>query len=89
MFGKRHCPHSNLVGIYGDRINHTPGGRRLLCNDCGSLLDGPVSPSRDRAAMTIPLWRCASCPVIIPGHGAHVEHAIRQHQHEHEGAADE
>lgn len=37
-----HCPHSNLRGIYGDEINHTPGYRRLQCNDCGRFLDGPV-----------------------------------------------
>ena len=38
-----HCPHSRLRGIYGDEINHTPGGRRLRCYDCGALLDGPVA----------------------------------------------
>lgn len=39
---RRHCPHTRLEGIYGDAINHTPGGRRLQCLDCGRLLDGPV-----------------------------------------------
>lgn len=39
---KKHCPHSNLRGIYGDEINHTPGNRRLICLDCYRYLDGPV-----------------------------------------------
>lgn len=39
------CPHTNLRGIYGDEINRTPKGRRLRCEDCGRLLDGPVSLS--------------------------------------------
>ncbi|EOM78049.1 hypothetical protein DW322_11195 [Rhodococcus rhodnii] len=39
---RRHCPHLRVRGIYGDEINHTPGGRRLECWDCGRLLDGPV-----------------------------------------------
>ena len=39
---RKHCPHSDLRGIYGDEINHTPGGRRLECRDCGRLLDGHV-----------------------------------------------
>lgn len=43
-----HCPHNQLRGIYGDRINHTPGFRRNECMDCGSLLDGPVSISESR-----------------------------------------
>ncbi|OHD15001.1 MAG: hypothetical protein A2Y38_25645 [Spirochaetes bacterium GWB1_59_5] len=38
----RHCPHENIRGIYGDMINYV-GGRRLVCMDCGNLLDGPVS----------------------------------------------
>lgn len=40
---RRHCPHVHLRGIYGDEINHTPGGRRLECVDCWTLLDGPAS----------------------------------------------
>lgn len=40
----RHCPHLNLRGIYGDEINLV-GGYRLVCQDCGNLLDGPVSLS--------------------------------------------
>lgn len=39
---KRHCAHIHVRGIWGDEINHTPGGRRLECLDCGRLLDGPV-----------------------------------------------
>lgn len=39
---KRRCPHSNLVGIYGDEINFY-GGWRLHCRDCGQFLNGPVS----------------------------------------------
>ena len=35
------CPHSNLVGIFGDNIN-AAGGKRLRCLSCGSFLDGPV-----------------------------------------------
>ncbi|AXQ53057.1 hypothetical protein SEA_RANDO14_37 [Mycobacterium phage Rando14] len=44
---RRHCPHRNTTGIYGDQINHTPGYRRSVCNDCGDLLDGPVLERRD------------------------------------------
>ena len=46
---RKHCPHLRVVGIYGDQINRTPGGRRLRCSDCGRLLDGPVSIATDRA----------------------------------------
>lgn len=42
VFGRLRCPHSNLRGIFGEEINHTPGGRRLECLDCRALLDGPV-----------------------------------------------
>jgi len=45
---RAHCPHGDLRGIYGDEINHTPGGRRLQCLDCGELLDGPVSLAATR-----------------------------------------
>lgn len=37
----RRCPHTTIHGIYGDAINHY--GARLVCADCGRLLDGPVS----------------------------------------------
>lgn len=43
MEARRHCPHMDIRGIYGDEINHTPGCRRLQCMDCGRLLDGPAS----------------------------------------------
>lgn len=46
---KRHCPHVRVLGIYGDAINHTPGFRRNRCQDCGRLLDGPVSISESRS----------------------------------------
>lgn len=36
-----HCPHSSLLGIYGDEINAC-GGYRLQCMDCRAYLDGPV-----------------------------------------------
>ena len=36
------CPPLNLRGIYGDEINHR-NGYRLICRDCGRLLEGPVS----------------------------------------------
>jgi hypothetical protein len=49
LMRRRHCPHSRLRGIYGDEINHTPGGRRLECQDCGALLDGPVVIERIRS----------------------------------------
>ena len=39
----RHCPHSNLIGVYGDAIIFVTNGRRLICQDCGNTLDGPVS----------------------------------------------
>lgn len=41
---RRHCPHNNVRGIYGDAIIHTPGQRRNRCMDCGNTLDGPVRP---------------------------------------------
>lgn len=53
---RRHCPHVSLLGIYGDEINHTSGGRRNFCLDCGRLLDGPVSISRDRKPSPGTLW---------------------------------
>ena len=40
------CPHSQKTGIYGDEINHN-GGYRLRCDNCGLLLDGPVSLAQD------------------------------------------
>lgn len=48
---KRRCPHAALKGIYGDEITAV-GGWRLLCGDCGSFLDGPVSLARDREPST-------------------------------------
>lgn len=36
------CPHTVIRGIYGDEINDA-GGYRLVCSDCGRLLEGPVS----------------------------------------------
>ena len=47
FFRRRYCPHSNLEGIYGDRINDC-GGYRLWCKDCGRLLDGPVKLAAQR-----------------------------------------
>ena len=32
----------------------------------------------------IDLWRCESCPVIIPGAGFDVDMRIREHEDEHE-----
>lgn len=49
---RKYCPHSNLRGIYGDEINHTPGFRRLKCLSCGRLLDGPVMLATLRAGET-------------------------------------
>lgn len=40
------CPHSQKTGIYGDEINHN-GGYRLRCDNCGLLLDGPVSLAQE------------------------------------------
>ena len=48
LFRTNYCPHVHVRGIYGDEINHTPGHRRLVCQDCGQLLDGPVSIATDR-----------------------------------------
>ena len=39
----RRCPHASLRGIYGDQQIAHYGGHRLICTDCGRLLDGPVS----------------------------------------------
>lgn len=44
---RKHCPHSNLRGIYGDEINQH--GFRLECVTCGRLLDGPVSLANKRS----------------------------------------
>lgn len=45
----RHCPHSNLRGIYGDEII-ARGFFRLECEDCQRRLDGPVSLAKHRRA---------------------------------------
>jgi len=45
---RKHCPHVDVIGLYGDSINRAPGYRRNLCWDCGRYLDGPVSISTDR-----------------------------------------
>ena len=37
---RRRCAHVHLRGIYGDAINLL--NARLMCMDCGALLDGPV-----------------------------------------------
>lgn len=47
-FNRRHCPHVDVRGIYGDEINHTPGNFRMQCRGCGRYLDGPVSISVER-----------------------------------------
>lgn len=39
---RKDCPHSWLMGAYGDAANHTPHNYRLFCRDCGRYLDGPV-----------------------------------------------
>lgn len=39
---RRHCPHSDLLPVYGDAINQF-GGFRLWCRDCGSRINGPVT----------------------------------------------
>ncbi len=58
---RRHCPHSDVRGIYGDEINHTPGGRRLQCRDCGRLLDGPpgIADMREVEASRMKAYRAA------------------------------
>lgn len=50
---RRRCPHSCLLGIYGDAINYA-GGFRLACLHCARLLDGPVTLAEARE-----LERCA------------------------------
>ncbi len=35
------CPHIVIRGIYGDEIL-ARGGYRLVCSNCGRLLNGPV-----------------------------------------------
>jgi hypothetical protein len=44
-----HCPHIHVRGIYGDEINFL-GGFRNRCIDCGTLLSGPVSISKERGS---------------------------------------
>ncbi len=45
---RKHCPHVDVIGVWGDAINHAPGYRRNYCRDCGRHLDGPVTISTDR-----------------------------------------
>lgn len=45
LFGRnarRRCPHSQLMGVYGDEITYV-GWWRIWCRGCGRYLDGPVS----------------------------------------------
>lgn len=53
-YAKRRCPHSLLVGIYGDQVNQE-GGWRLYCNGCHRYLDGAVSLSMMRSLEHPPL----------------------------------
>lgn len=53
IFNRHHCPHSNLEGIYGDRVNDA-GGYRLVCKDCDSLIDGPVDLALKRWSEATP-----------------------------------
>lgn len=48
MFRINRCPHANVRGLYGDEVLAAPGFRRLLCLDCDTHLDGPVSIARKR-----------------------------------------
>ena len=47
---RKRCPHVDVIGIYGDAINHC-GGYRNFCRDCGRYLDGQVSISVDRQGL--------------------------------------
>lgn len=47
LHARRRCPHSGLIGIYGDEINSC-GGYRLYCEDCDRFLDGPVLLTANR-----------------------------------------
>lgn len=47
LFRRNRCPHSNLIGVYGDKINMV-GGYRLFCNDCKMYLNGPVALAKSR-----------------------------------------
>lgn len=49
---RKRCPHVDVIGIYGDAINHC-GGYRNFCRDCGRYLDGQVSISVDRQALIV------------------------------------
>ena len=49
----RHCPHRNVIGVYGDGVYLMPKNRRLICEDCGNSLDGPVVLANARNAETI------------------------------------
>lgn len=51
---RRHCPHSRLQPLYGDRVNDI-GGWRLICLDCDSYIDGPVTLAKVREA-ELDLW---------------------------------
>ena len=51
---RRHCPHSDLEPIYGDEINRL-GGYRLICRDCGRLIDGP--PTLAASRKDEPTWK--------------------------------
>ena len=45
---RRRCPHVRLNGVYGDAIHAL--NARLMCLDCGALLDGPVKLAEWRKA---------------------------------------
>lgn len=48
QFRKRyHCPHSTLMGYYGDEIIRN-AWFRLRCMDCGKLLDGHPNLAKSR-----------------------------------------
>lgn len=50
---KRHCPHVDVMGVYGVRVGRTRGRRRMWCRRCRRLLDGPVELSEDRRELVM------------------------------------
>jgi len=55
-YNRSKCPHSFVVGIYGDSINYHAGDR-LICAQCGKTLDGPVRIAELRKNETLELLR--------------------------------
>lgn len=50
---RRHCPHVDVMGIYGPQVRRTRGHRQMWCRRCGRVLDGPVQLAEDRRQLVL------------------------------------